>query len=532
MEDQRPGQGPGLRAGGRLRGREAARLRQERGRLGLLAVQQDDRPGEQGVRLAINQVSYTPQRAKALGFSAGYYFVNSRSSAKGKPIASVRSIAGLRRYKLGRYSDDELPVHRPQHQAEPVGRGLRHERRRGRGAEERPDRRSRRRPADRVLRHRRAGPNGKIIGQFQAASGRRSASDGVPEGQPADRVRQQRPRADEAHRRAKRIQQDLAQPRSPAPPFSNDAVPGRLGRTPKILGVARRRTRRQPRARSRRSSSLQLRLAASRTHRTGPGQGRVLRRDAYRRSFPAIAAAFLLNVKIFCIAEAIILVTALVLAVLRGLPGPVFFPVRARDRLRRLLPRRADDPRHRAARLRRTGARDRVGIPTSTTFWGIVSLVLVYTAYVSEVYRAGIESVHPSQEAPRVARADAGRRSLRRAAAGRARVIPPLLNDFIGLQKDTALVGIFGSVEAFKQAQIEVSADSTSPITSSPRRSSSITSRSRASPTGLSARTGASGRPGGLVRAIEIRGTCGRRFGKNEVLRGSTPTSPSTRSSA
>src|SRR5205814_1000598 len=38
-------------------------------------------------------------------------------------------------------------------------------------------------------------------------------------------------------------------------------------------------------------------------------------------------------------------------------------------------------------------------VPTSTTFWGIVALVLVYSAYVSEVYRAGIESVHPSQEA-------------------------------------------------------------------------------------------------------------------------------------
>ena len=48
--------------------------------------------------------------------------------------------------------------------------------------------------------------------------------------------------------------------------------------------------------------------------------------DAYRRSFPAISRAFLLNVKIFCIAEAIILVTALALAVLRSLPGPVFFP--------------------------------------------------------------------------------------------------------------------------------------------------------------------------------------------------------------
>ena len=59
-------------------------------------------PGRKSFDFAINQVSYTPQRAKALGFSAGYYFVNqSVVGLKGKPIASVRSINGLRKYKLG-----------------------------------------------------------------------------------------------------------------------------------------------------------------------------------------------------------------------------------------------------------------------------------------------------------------------------------------------------------------------------------------------------------------------------------------------
>ncbi len=59
-------------------------------------------PGRKAFDFAINQVSYSPERAKALGFSAGYYFVNqSVVGLKGKPIASVRSIAGLRRYKLG-----------------------------------------------------------------------------------------------------------------------------------------------------------------------------------------------------------------------------------------------------------------------------------------------------------------------------------------------------------------------------------------------------------------------------------------------
>ena len=101
------------------------------------------------------------------------------------------------------------------------------------------------------------------------------------------------------------------------------------------------------------------------------------------------------------------------------------------------------------------------GVPTSTTFWGVVSLVLIYTAYVSEVYRAGIESVHPSQEAAARSLGLTRGQALASVVLPQAvrRVIPPLLNDFIGLQKDTALVGIVGAVEAFKQAQIEVSAD-------------------------------------------------------------------------
>src|SRR5207244_7649354 len=98
--------------------------------------------------------------------------------------------------------------------------------------------------------------------------------------------------------------------------------------------------------------------------------------------------------------------------------------------------------------------------PTSETFWGIVSLVLVYTAYVSEVYRAGIESVHPSQEAAARSLGLSRLQGLRYVIVPQAvrRVIPPLLNDFIGLQKDTALVSVLGAVEAFQQSQIDTNA--------------------------------------------------------------------------
>jgi len=119
----------------------------------------------------------------------------------------------------------------------------------------------------------------------------------------------------------------------------------------------------------------------------------------FRNSFPGIASGFLTNVKLFCIAEVIILVFALLIAVLRSIPGPVFFP------LRLLAILYADFFRGIPTILLiyilgfGVPGLQLSGVPTSEFFWGTVALVLVYTAYVSEVYRAGIESVHPSQNA-------------------------------------------------------------------------------------------------------------------------------------
>jgi polar amino acid transport system permease protein len=99
-------------------------------------------------------------------------------------------------------------------------------------------------------------------------------------------------------------------------------------------------------------------------------------------------------------------------------------------------------------------------IQKSVILWGIVSLVLIYSAYVSEVYRAGIDSIHPSQEAAARSLGLSRGQTLRRVILPQAvrRVIPPLLNDFIGLQKDTALVGTLGAIEAFQQSQIDTNA--------------------------------------------------------------------------
>jgi polar amino acid transport system permease protein len=180
--------------------------------------------------------------------------------------------------------------------------------------------------------------------------------------------------------------------------------------------------------------------------------------DQFSESFPAILEAFGTNVKLFLTAEAVILVTALGIAVLRSLPGPVFFPLRLLavgyvDLFRGV-------PTVLVIYILGFGAPalEISGVPRSPFFWGVVSLVLVYTAYVAEVYRAGIESVHPSQEAAARSLGLTRAQALRFVVLPQAvrRVAPPLLNDFIGLQKDTALVALIGPIEAFRQSQIEV----------------------------------------------------------------------------
>ena len=181
-------------------------------------------------------------------------------------------------------------------------------------------------------------------------------------------------------------------------------------------------------------------------------------REAFSDAFPDIVRAFGLNIRIFLVAEVFILVFALLLAVLRSIPGPVFFPLRAlavayTDLFRGI-------PTILVIYILGFGAPalQISGVPRSPFFWGVVSLVLVYSAYVAEVYRAGIESVHPSQEAAARSLGLSRPQALRFVILPQAvrRVVPPLLNDFIGLQKDSALVALIGPVEAFRQSQIEV----------------------------------------------------------------------------
>ena len=101
------------------------------------------------------------------------------------------------------------------------------------------------------------------------------------------------------------------------------------------------------------------------------------------------------------------------------------------------------------------------GLPTDPVVLGGIGLTLSYSAYVAEVYRAGIDSIDPSQRSAALAVGLTERQSMRHVVLPQAvrRVVPPLLNDFISLQKDVALVSILGPLEAFRVAQIEASSD-------------------------------------------------------------------------
>ena len=174
-------------------------------------------------------------------------------------------------------------------------------------------------------------------------------------------------------------------------------------------------------------------------------------------SLPGIVTAFWKNILLFLVAEALILPFGLALAVLRGLPGPVFFPVRGLatvyvDIFRAL-------PSILVIYVLGFGipGLNLPGVPNDRFFWAIIALTLIYSAYVSEVYRAGIDSVHPSQDAAARSLGLSQFQALRHVVVPQAirRVIPPLLNDFIGLQKDTVLVSFIGVVEIFRTATIK-----------------------------------------------------------------------------
>ncbi|MEU9116661.1 amino acid ABC transporter permease [Streptomyces sp. NPDC048483] len=175
-----------------------------------------------------------------------------------------------------------------------------------------------------------------------------------------------------------------------------------------------------------------------------------------RKALPEVLEGLLLNLRLLVVCGAAVLVIGMLLAIARTLRGPVFFPLRAlatayTDFFRGLpliicllmvvfgVP---------ALRLQ--------GVTTDPVVLGGSALVLTYSAYVAEVFRAGIESVHPSQRAAARSLGLSSGQALRYVVLPQAvrRVVPPLLNDLVSLQKDTGLVSIAGAVDAVYAAQI------------------------------------------------------------------------------
>jgi polar amino acid transport system permease protein len=178
--------------------------------------------------------------------------------------------------------------------------------------------------------------------------------------------------------------------------------------------------------------------------------------SGFEDSFEPIAKGFWLNVKLMLVAEAFVLVLGLLVAVIRSLPGPALAPLRIVGLIYTDV--------FRAIPLILVIFMVGLGLPAlrlefisdrSVFTYGVVALVLVYSAYVAEVYRAGIDSVHASQAAGARSLGLTQWQSMRFVILPQAirRVIPPLLNDFIGLQKDTALVGLLGLVEVARAAE-------------------------------------------------------------------------------
>ena len=182
----------------------------------------------------------------------------------------------------------------------------------------------------------------------------------------------------------------------------------------------------------------------------------------YGRSLlPELAQAFLLNIKLFVVSEIFILAVALTVAIIRVVPSPAMAPLRLIAVIYTDVFR--GTPTLLVILLVCFGfpALGLQGVPTDIFWLGVIALTLSYGAYVAEVIRAGISSVHPSQWQASRSLGLTYSQALRHVVLPQAlrRVLPPLLNDFVSLQKDTALVATAGLVEILRAAQINASRD-------------------------------------------------------------------------
>jgi polar amino acid transport system permease protein len=181
--------------------------------------------------------------------------------------------------------------------------------------------------------------------------------------------------------------------------------------------------------------------------------------DYFAETFPDIAKAFWLDIRVFMVVEIAVLILGLALALTRVSRSPGLFPLRLLAIFYTDLFRGV--PVILVVYLMGFGI-PALGVDIEPVFLGGFALTLCYTAYVAEVYRAGLRSVRPTQREGALAVGLSERQAMRHVVLPQAvrNVGPPLLNDFISLQKDVALLAIIGVTgEAFRQAQIDTSTD-------------------------------------------------------------------------
>jgi polar amino acid transport system permease protein len=176
----------------------------------------------------------------------------------------------------------------------------------------------------------------------------------------------------------------------------------------------------------------------------------------FKNCFPEVLEGFWLDVKIFMVVEVAVLILALVIALIRTSRTPALFPIRLLATVWVDLFRGV--PTILLIYLMGFGipALALSGLPTDPVVLGGIALTFAYSAYVAEVYRAGIRSVHLGQYDASLAVGLTHSQAMRHVILPQAvrRVAPPLLNDFVALQKDVALISILGPQEAFRIAQI------------------------------------------------------------------------------
>ena len=179
--------------------------------------------------------------------------------------------------------------------------------------------------------------------------------------------------------------------------------------------------------------------------------------DVFVESFPRLLRAFWLDVKILLWSTPLIMIASLLLALVRNTRSPALFPLRALaivyiDVLRGI-------PVILLVFLIGFGV-PALGLSrewANPLIWGTVTLVLSYSAYTAEIIRSGIDSVHESQRAAARSLGMTGRQTMSTVILPQAfrRIGPPLMNTFVSLQKDVALVSLIGPVEILRQAGID-----------------------------------------------------------------------------